>query len=110
MERSEASTKALEFLNRARKLLRFANNAENREAESCLQKALQLAPENLEVLQAAARFYDSASPNVEESRRYAMLCREKAAKIVAEMETILQKQGSGKQASARRMGGIIGPY
>ena len=76
-------------------------------AESSLNEALRVDPENVASLYAAARFYSRALPKPEMARDYAAACRKRAVAMSAEMDDIL---GSGEVLPARHIGGIIGPY
>jgi hypothetical protein len=59
------------------------------DAESCLLKALDLDPHSIEALQEAAHFYDAVTPHAAKAMEYASRCREQAAKVLAEMDSIL---------------------
>lgn len=96
--------KVVELLARAEELQAVG---ELSAAESSLDEALRVDPENLEALCAAARFYSRALAKPERARDYAAACRKTAVAISAEMDDIL---GSRKKLSARQLGGIIGPY
>jgi len=99
-----ARIKALELLARSDE---FEAAGDLAAAERSLGEALRLAPENMECLSTAARFYSRALPKPETARHYAAACRKRAVAISAEMDEIL---GRGKSPRARHIGGIIGPY
>jgi hypothetical protein len=99
-----ARIKALELLAQAEELQAAGNLSA---AESALNEALQVDPENVQSLYAAARFYNRAVPKPETAREYAAACRKRAVAIRTEMDEIL---GLGKTLPARHIGGIIGPY
>ena len=100
----QARIKAVELLARSGE---FEAAGELSAAESSLNEALRVDPENVESLYVAARFYSRALPKPEMAREYAAACRKKAVAMSAEMDNIL---GSGAVRSARHIGGIIGPY
>lgn len=100
----QAKIKTVELLARSEE---FADAGNLSAAESSLAEALRIAPENLECLYAAARFYSRALAKPERARDYAAACRKTASAIGAEMDEILGKR---KALSSRHIGGIIGPY
>jgi Tfp pilus assembly protein PilF len=100
----QAKIKAIELLLRSHE---FEAAGALSAAESSLNEALRVDPENLESLYAAARFYSRALPRPGTARDYAAACRKRAVAMSAEMDDIL---GSGEVPSARHLGGIIGPY
>jgi hypothetical protein len=100
----QARIKAVELLAQSGE---FEAAGELSAAESSLNEALQVDPENVESLYAAARFYSRALPKPEMAREYAAACRKRAVAMRAEMDGIL---GSGEVRSARHIGGVIGPY
>jgi hypothetical protein len=99
-----ARIRAIELLARSEELRAGGDLAA---AESSLNQALRVDPENVQSLCAAARFYSRAVSKPEIAREYAAACRKRCVAISAEMDEIL---GPGKALSARRIGGIIGPY
>lgn len=99
-----ARIKAIELLARSEELRAGGDLAA---AESSLNEALRVDPENFQSLYAAARFYSRVVPKRETAREYAAACRKRCAAISAEMDEIL---GPGKAVSSRHIGGIIGPY
>lgn len=101
---TQAKIKAVELLAQSHEFVATGNLSA---AESSLEEAVRVDPENLESLYAAARFYSRALPKAQAARHYAAACRKRAAAISAEMDEIL---GSGKVPRARHLGGIIGPY
>ena len=105
MDNSSRRMEILELILRAE---RFQNAGNLTEAKTSIEAALKLDPDNLELLETAACLY-AAVPEPDEARRYAFACRDKAARIVEEMDRILGSQ-TKKQLSARHIGGIIGPY
>ena len=82
---------AFELVNRAIRL-QLSDDGELSEVEDCLQKALRLDPTSIEVLQEAAHFYDAVVPNVRKARKFAAHCRDKAVKLVAEMDGIIKER------------------
>lgn len=106
MSNSDARVEARELLERAE---RFRKAGDLSGAEACLSQALQFDPADIDVLQVAASFYETAAPNPEKAREYAAKCRDRAAAILSEMDRILGSQRK-KQPPARHIGGIIGPY
>jgi Tfp pilus assembly protein PilF len=100
----QARIKAVELLARSDELQAAGEIAA---AESSLNEALRVDPENVESLYAAARFYSRALPKPETARDYAAACRKRTVAMSAEMDDIL---GAGGVPSARHLGGIIGPY
>ncbi len=97
-----------EFLNR---MLQASERGDRSEAETNLQHALDLDPENMDTLRHAAGFYHIVAHDEAKARHYAALCRAQAAAVTAQMDDIL-RQGSekGKVPASRHIGGIIGPY
>lgn len=100
----QARIQAVELLARSHE---FEAAGELPAAETSLNEALRVDPENVESLYAAARFYSRALPKPEMARDYAAACRKQAVAMSAEMDEIL---GPGKVRSAGHIGGIIGPY
>jgi hypothetical protein len=82
---------AFELADRAMRL-QLSDDAELSEIEECLQKALRLDPNSIEVLQEAAHFYDAVVPNARKARKFAAHCRDKAVKLVAEMDGIIKER------------------
>jgi hypothetical protein len=82
---------AFELVDRAIRL-QLSDDAELPEIEECLQKALSLDPNSIEVLQEAAHFYDAVVPNARKARKLAAHCRDKAVKLVAEMNGIIKER------------------
>jgi Tfp pilus assembly protein PilF len=80
---------AFELVDRAMRLQLADDNGDLDEVEDCLNKAIELDPENIHALQEAAHFYESVVPNAEKARKYAATCRRKAATIISEMDGIL---------------------
>jgi hypothetical protein len=60
------------------------------EIEECLMKAIDLWADNLEALEEAAHFFDAVMSDPVRATRFAELCREKAAKLTADMDEILK--------------------
>lgn len=83
---------AFELVDRAIRLQLSDDDGELSEVEDCLKRALSLDPNSIEVLQEAAHFYDAVVPNARKARKFAMYCRDKAVKIVAEMDGIIREQ------------------
>jgi len=105
---SATNIAAYEFLNR---MLQASEGGDSSEAEKCLQKALELDPENMDALRHAAGFYHLVLRDPVKARHYATLCRAQVDKVTAQMDEILA-QGAEKPKSpaSRHIGGIIGPY
>jgi hypothetical protein len=80
---------AFELVDRAMRL-QSSDEGELSEIEDCLQKALSLDPNSIEVLQEAAHFYDAVVPNARKARELAAHCRDKAVKLAAEMDGIIK--------------------
>jgi Tfp pilus assembly protein PilF len=96
-----------EFLNR---MLQASERGDLQEAETNLQHALELDPENMETLRHAAGFYHIVLRDAAKARHYAALCRTQAAAVTAQMDEILGKAtDKSKQPASRHIGGIIGP-
>ena len=72
--------------------LQLSDDAELPEIEEGLQRALSLDPNSIEVLQEAAHFYDGVVPNARKARKLAAHCRDKAVKLVAEMNRIIKER------------------
>jgi hypothetical protein len=70
----------------------LSDGAELSEIEDCLQRALSLDPDSIEVLQEAAHFYDAVVPNARKARKVAANCRDKAVKLVAEMNGVIKER------------------
>lgn len=97
-----------EFLNR---MLKASERGDSAEAEKCLKQALDLDPENMDVLRHAAGFYHIVVHDAAKARQYAILCRAQAGKVTAQMDEILgQGSDNAKPPACRHIGGIIGPY
>jgi Tfp pilus assembly protein PilF len=88
MSKANSRVEAFKYVDRAIRL-QLSEDAALAEVEECLNKALKLDPDSVEALQEAAHFYDAVMPNARKARRYAVICREKASKVVGEMEEIL---------------------
>ena len=82
---------AFELVDRAIRL-QLSDEGDLSEIEKCLQRALSLDPNSIEVLQEAAHFYDAVVPNARKARKCAARCRDKAVKMVAEMDGIIKEQ------------------
>jgi len=82
---------AFQLVDRAIRLL-LSDDSELPEIEDCLKTALRLDPNSIEVLQEAAHFYDAVVPNARKARKFARHCRDKAIKVVAEMDGIIKGQ------------------
>ncbi len=82
---------SFELVDRAVRL-QLSDGGNLAEIEECLQRALSLDPNSIEVLQEAAHFYDVVVPNSRKARKLAANCRVKAAKLVAEMDSIIKEQ------------------
>ena len=72
--------------------LQLSDEAELSEIEDCLKRALSLDPNSIEALQEAAHFYDAVVPNARKARKLAAQCREKAIKVIAEMDGIIKER------------------
>src|SRR5690348_7284951 len=57
-----------------------------RDVESCLLKALHLAPDNLEAIEEAAHFYDIMVPNRRKAVMYAKRYGQLAGRVVSDMQ------------------------
>lgn len=102
------NTQAYELLGRA---LQASERGQIDEAEQLLKRALELDPEDIQLLRQAARFYGSVAHNRDKARHYALLCRDQVERIAHEMDEILgQHRASSKRPASRHIGGIIGPY
>lgn len=82
---------AFELVDRAIRL-QLSDDGELSEIEECLQRALSLDPNSIEVLQEAAHFYDAVVPNARKARKLAAHCRDKAVKLVSEMNGIIKER------------------
>jgi hypothetical protein len=82
---------AFELVDRAIRL-QLSDGGNLSEIEECLQRALSLDPNSIEVLQEAAHFYDVVVPNNRKARKFAADCRKKADKLVAEMDSIIKER------------------
>ena len=82
---------AFELVDRAIRL-QLSDDGEMSEIEDCLQRALKLDPNSIEVLQEAAHFYDVVVPNARKARKLAANCRDKAGKVIAEMNSIIKQR------------------
>ena len=114
MKDSTDRAKSLELVDQAMKL-QLSGGGDLSEVEKCLRRALDLDPDSLAALREAAHFYDTVLPDHDKAHEYAIMCRDRAAQIVAEMEQILRGKRSeedtqGKTLASRHIGGIIGPY
>ena len=58
-------------------------------AEDCLLRAIALNPQSLEALEELAHLYDAVLPNPPKAKSHALKCKERAEKIVLEMNEIL---------------------
>lgn len=97
-----------EFLNR---MLQASEHGDPAEAEKYLKQALEVDPENMDVLRHAAGFYHIVVHDAAKARHYASLCRAQAGAVTAQMDEILGQAGEKTKAPvARHIGGIIGPY
>ena len=56
------------------------------------KQALALDPSSIEVFQEGSHFYDAVAPNAQKARQYAETGREEAAKIIVEMDAIIERQ------------------
>jgi hypothetical protein len=83
---------AFELVDRAIRLQLSDDEGELSEIEDCLQRALSLDPNSIEVLQEAAHVYDAVVPNARTARKLAAHCRDKAIKLVAEMNGIIKER------------------
>jgi hypothetical protein len=83
-------TEAFELVDRAIRL-QLSDDGDLSEIEKCLQKALTLDPGGIEVLEEAAHFYDAVVPNARKARKFAAQCRNKALKLIAEMDSIIEE-------------------
>ena len=72
--------------------LQLSDDGELSEVEDCLQRSLRLDPDNIESLQEAAHFYDAVVPNRQKARRFAAKCRDRAVKLAAEMDAIINQR------------------
>jgi len=88
MRRKNIRSAAFELVDRAIRL-QLSDEGELSEIEDCLQRALRLDPNSIEVLQEAVHFY-AVVPNARKARKLAAHCRDKAAKLVAEMNGIIK--------------------
>lgn len=113
MKDSTDRVKSFELLEQAVKL-QLSKDRDPSKIEKYLTMALDLNPGNLEALRQAALFYDAVSPDREKAQQYAIACRDRAAKIIGEMEPIAKgkrsQEEARKQPASRHIGGIIGPY
>lgn len=91
MQKKNNRVAAFELVDRAIRL-QLSDDAELSEIEDCLKRALSLDPKSIEVLQEAAHFYGVVVPNPRKARKFARICRDKAIKVVAEMDDIIQEQ------------------
>jgi hypothetical protein len=82
---------AFELLDRAIRL-QLSDDTDLPEIEDCLKRALRLDPKSIEVLQEAAHFYDAVVPNARKALKLAADCRERADKVIAEMDRIIKEQ------------------
>lgn len=90
MRRINNRTDAFELVDRAIRL-QLSDDGNIYEIKKCLQKALTLDPDGIEVLEEAAHFYGAVVPNARKARRFAVQCREKALKLVADMDSIIEQ-------------------
>lgn len=111
MPESDKRIQAFKLVDQALRLQLTEDGGGLPEVEKCLNEALELHPEGIEILQEAAHFYDAVQADPQKARKFAAACRNKAEQVVAEMRTILG-EGSKKTtpSAARHIGGIIGPY
>ena len=93
MRKVNNRTEAFELVDRAIRL-QLSDDGDLSEVEDCLQKALTLDPDGIEVLEEAAHFYDAVVPKPQEAHKFAAQCREKALKLVAEMDTIIEESSA----------------
>ena len=97
-----------EFLNR---MLQASERGDLVEAETNLQHALDLDPQNMDSLRHAAGFYHIVLRDAAKARHYAAMCRAQSTAVTAQMDGILgQGNEKTKAPAARHIGGIIGPY
>jgi len=89
MPKSNSRVEAFKLVDRALRLQLADDGGDLSEVGEYLNKALDLSPDSIEVLQEAAHFYDAVVPDSRKARKYAVLCRERATKVVAEMEGII---------------------
>jgi len=88
MGKKNHRTAAFELVDRAIRL-QLSDDGDLSEIEDCLQRALKLDPNSIEVLQEAAHFYDAVIPSTRKARKFATQCRAKAVKLVGEMDRII---------------------
>ena len=91
MRKRNNRTDAFELVDRAIRL-QLSDKGNLSEIELCLQKALALDPDGIEVLEESAHFYDAVVPNRRKARRFATRCREKALKLIADMDNIIEER------------------
>ena len=84
---------AFELVDRAIRL-QLSDDGDLSEIEEYLQKALTLDSDGIEVLEEVAHFYDAVVPKRSKARKFATQCREKALKLVAEMDSIIKGESS----------------
>jgi hypothetical protein len=83
---------AFELVDRAIRLQLSDDDGDLAEIEDCLQRALKLDPNSIEVLQEAAHFYNAVIPSTRKARKFATQCRAKAVKLVGEMDRIISER------------------
>ena len=91
MRKKNKRIAAFELVDQAIRL-QLSDDGELREIEECLQKALSLDPDSIEVLQEAAHFYYAVVPKARKARKLAAQCRDKAVKLVADMNGIIEER------------------
>lgn len=60
------------------------------DAEADLLQAYRRDPKHLEALEELAHYYDAVSPDREKAKEYARQCRDMAARLVSDMDEILE--------------------
>lgn len=103
----------LEVPNLLAEALKASETGDLLRAQRCLDRALQLAPDDLMVLLQAARFCYSVLRDSGKAEECAGRARQKAKALAEEMDEILGRRGpaiTSKSTASRRIGGIIGPY
>src|SRR5215813_10018622 len=76
--------KAFKLVDRAIRL-QLSNHGEPSDVEGYLKLALELDPDSIDALQESAHFYDAVTPIRTKARKHALLCREKAQRVIGEM-------------------------
>jgi len=62
-----------------------------REVERCIQKALELAPDDLDAIEEAAHFYDIIVPNRRKASTYAKRYIQLSSRVISDMRVIVAK-------------------